>query len=107
MGVIDGLDAGVEGGLEGGAERVASLGEDDLFAGLEDGAVGGGGGGVMEVLQVGEGLFEGEALGLRVIVDRNRERGHPASGVRVREQATRHPCQNLEGHPPVGSGLSW
>jgi hypothetical protein len=67
-------DAALQGGGQGGAEQGAALGQGELLAGSQDGAVGGVLGHLAELGDVGDSLLQGETLGVVTVFDR--QTGH-------------------------------
>jgi hypothetical protein len=90
-------DALLNRGSQGVAEQGAAVVEGDLLAGGQDVAVGGGGGDVAELGKEGEGLFEGQALGVAGVLelDRDGRHGIPPQDQMSERALTNSRCQNL------------
>jgi hypothetical protein len=67
--LLGGSDATFPGSGEGRAEQGATVGEGELFAGVEDGAIGGLVGERAKMRNVGDGLLQGEAFGIVAVFD--------------------------------------
>ena len=70
LGLFDPLP---DGGGQGVAEQGAAVAQGDLLAGGEDVAVGGGGGDLAQLGKEGEGLFQGQALGVGGVLELDRQ----------------------------------
>jgi hypothetical protein len=76
--LLGGGDAAAHGGGQGVAEQGAAVPERELFAGGQDGPVRGLPGHPAHLRNEGDGLFQGEALGLVRVLKRHRYRRHPS-----------------------------
>ena len=62
-------NASFQGGGEGGAEQITAVGEGELFAGVQDGAVGGVLGRRAKLGDISDSLFQSETLGVIAVFD--------------------------------------